>query len=164
MQLLKFGLVSFFIMVLNGLYFFPRQRLLGELKSVAYNKYGRLLTQFCCYVLVGGIAFVADFAVFNGVLALQAHYILATAAGFSVGVAVNYCLCVSWVWRGTQARTRKDLAVFTLIGVGGLLLTIVLMAVLVDFFAIDTRISKVVVAIAVLFWNFGLRKVFVFFK
>lgn len=164
MQFLKFMLVPFFTMFLNGLYFVRPLGLLAELKSISRNKYYLLLMQFCRYVLVGGIAFVADFTVFNGVLALQGHYILATAVGFLVGVAVNYSLCVSWVWRGTQARTRKDLAIFTLIGVGGLLLTTLLMVLLVDFFAFDARISKIVVAIIVLFWNFGLRKVFVFFR
>jgi putative flippase GtrA len=164
MQPLKLMLAPFLIMFFNGLHFARRLELLGELKFISDNKYYLLLMQFCRYVLVGGIAFVADFTVFNGVLALQGHYILATVMGFLVGVAVNYSLCVYWVWRGTQARTRKDLAVFTLIGVGGLLLTTVLMVMLVDFFAFDARISKIVVAIVVLFWNFGLRKVFVFFK
>lgn len=164
MRLLKFRLVSFFIVFLNGLYFLPHRGLLVELKSIPHNKYYLLLMQFCRYVLVGGIAFVADFTVFNGVFALQGHYIWATVVGFLVGVAINYSLCVYWVWRGTQARTRKDLAIFTLIGIGGLLLTTTLMVVLVDFLAFDARISKIAVAIIVLFWNFGLRKVFVFFK
>lgn len=164
MRLLKLILVPLFTAFLNGLYFVRPQGLLAELIFISQNKYYLLLMQFCRYILVGGVAFVADFAVFNGVLALQGHYILATVVGFLVGVIVNYRLCVSWVWRGTQARTRKDLAVFTLIGVGGLLLTTALMVMLVDFFAFDARISKIVVAIIVLFWNFGLRKVFVFFK
>lgn len=164
MQFQKLILIPFFTVFLSGLYFVRPQELLAELKSISHHKYYVLLMQFCRYVLVGGIAFVADFAVFNGVLTLQGHYILATVVGFLVGVAVNYSLCVYWVWRGTQARTRKDLAIFTLIGVGGLLLTTVLMVLLVDFFAFDSRISKIVVAIIVLFWNFGLRKFFVFFK
>lgn len=164
MQLLKLMLVPFYTVFLNGLYFVRHLELLDELKSISNNKHYLLLMQFCCYVMVGGIAFVVDFAVFNGVLTLQGHYILATAVGFLVGVAVNYSLCVYWVWRGTQARTQKDLAIFTLIGVGGLLLTTVLMVMLVDFFGLDARISKIVAAIIVLFWNFGLRKVLVFFK
>lgn len=164
MQFLKLMLVPFFTMLLNGVYFVRHLELLAQSKFIPGNKYYLLLMQFCRYVMVGGIAFVADFAVFNGVLTLQGHYILATAVGFLVGLAVNYSLCVYWVWRGTQARTRKDLAIFTLIGIVGLLLTTVLMVILVDFFTFNARISKIVVAIIVLFWNFGLRKVFVFFK
>lgn len=164
MQLLKLMLVPFSTMLLHCSYFVRRLELFGELKFISDNKHYLLLLQFCRYVVVGGIAFVADFTVFNGVLSLQGHYILATAVGFLVGVAVNYILCVYWVWRGTQARTKKDLAIFTLIGIGGLLLTAILMVMLVEFFAFDARISKIVVAIIVLFWNFGLRKVFVFFK
>lgn len=164
MQLLKIMLVPFFTMIFNGPYFVRPLELLGELKLIPDNKYCLLLMQFCRYVLVGGIAFLADFMVFSGVLSLHGHYILATAGGFLVGVAVNYSLCVYWVWRGTRARTPKDLAIFTLIGIGGLLLTMALMVMLVDFFALDASISKIIVAIIVLFWNFGLRKMFVFFK
>ena len=157
-------LVPFFVVLLSGLYFVRHKVLFSELKIFSDNKYYLLLVQFFRYVIVGGAAFVADFAVFNGVLILQGHYVVATTAGFLIGVAANYGLCVFWVWRGTKARTRKDLTIFTLIGVGGLLLTTVLMVMLVDFFAFDARISKIVVAIIVLFWNFGLRKALVFFK
>jgi putative flippase GtrA len=164
MQPLKLMLTPFFTMFLNGLYFVRHLELLAESKFIFRNKYHLLLVQFCRYVMVGGIAFVADFAVFNGVLTLQGHYILAAVVGFLVGLVVNYSLCIYWVWRGTQARAGKDLAIFTLIGVIGLLLTTVLIMILVDFFSFDARISKIVVAIIVLFWNFNLRKVFVFFK
>lgn len=137
---------------------------LPELNFITSNKYYPLLVQFCRYVVVGGIAFGMDFLVFNGVLALQGHYILATVIGFLVGVAVNYSLCVFWVWRGTQARTRRDILIFTMIGIGGLLLTTLLMWLSVDILSFDARMSKIVIAVIVLFWNFGLRKVFVFFK
>ena len=151
MQLLKLILVPYFKTFLMGSYFVRRLELLDELKFFYINKYCYLLMQFCRYVVVGGIAFVVDFAVLNGVLALQAHYVLAVVAGFLVGVVVNYSLCVFWVWQGTQARTRKDIAIFTLIGAGGLLLTTLLMMVLVDYFDFDVGISKMVVAIIVLF-------------
>ncbi|QEI12149.1 GtrA family protein [Cellvibrio japonicus] len=137
---------------------------LPGLDVIRNNKYYPLAVQFCRYVAVGGIAFIMDFLAFNGILALQLHYMLATVIGFMVGVAVNYCLCVFWVWSGTQARTAKDILIFTLIGIGGLLLTALLMWLSVDIFSFDARLSKIVVAIIVLFWNFGLRKVFVFFK
>lgn len=128
------------------------------------NKYYPLIGQFLRYVAVGGIAFIIDFLVLNGALALAQHYIVATSVAFMAGLLVNYCLCVLWVWNGTQARSFKDVFIFSLIGVGGLLLTLGLMWLAVDVFSWDVRISKISIAAVVLLWNFGLRKIFVFFK
>lgn len=123
----------------------------------------RLLRDFCHYVAVGGGAFLVDYAVFNGALVLQLHYMVATAFGFLAGLLTNYFLCVFWVWRGTAARTLKDLLVFSIIGVGGLLLTALLMWMSVSLLNFDARISKLFIAAIVLVWNFALRRVFVFF-
>jgi putative flippase GtrA len=128
------------------------------------NKYYPLAVQFLRYVAVGGVAFIIDFLVLTGALDLGLHYILATVVAFIAGLLVNYCLCVLWVWSGTQARSFKDVFIFALIGVGGLLLTVALMWLAVDVLLWDVRISKIIIAILVLLWNFGLRRIFVFFK
>jgi putative flippase GtrA len=128
------------------------------------NKYYPLAVQFLRYVAVGGVAFIIDFLVLNGGLALGLHYILATIVAFLVGLLVNYCLCVLWVWSGTQARSCKDIFIFALIGAGGLLLTVAFMWLAVEMFSWDVRISKIIIATLVLLWNFSLRRIFVFFK
>lgn len=124
----------------------------------------KLLLQFVRYALVGGLAFVVDFALLSTALYFGWHYLLATLIGFIGGLATIYLLCVFWVWRGTQAKTARDLLVFTLIGVGGLMLTALLMWVSVGLLAFDPQISKLFIAAIVLVWNFGLRRLFVFFR
>lgn len=133
-------------------------------KQLVNPRLRQLTLQFLRYVLVGGLAFVVDYAVLSGLLHLDAHYMLATLAGFLAGLVVNYLLCVFWVWRGTQAKTPKDILIFTLIGIGGLLLTALLMWVSVDLLAVDPQLAKLFIAALVLFWNFGLRRIFVFFR
>ena len=128
------------------------------------HKYYPLALQFLRYVAVGGVAFIIDFLVLTGALDLGVHYILATVIAFMAGLLVNYCLCVLWVWSGTRARSFKDIFIFALIGVGGLLLTVAFMWLTVDVFSWDVRISKIIIAILVLLWNFSLRRIFVFFK
>lgn len=123
-----------------------------------------LAAQFIHYSLVGGIAFVVDFALLSLVIFLGGHYLLATLVGFLAGLAVSYLLCVLWVWRGTQAKTRRDMMLFSVIGVGGLLLTAALMWLCVDRFSLHPQVAKVLVAAMVLLWNFGLRRAFVFFR
>lgn len=128
------------------------------------HKYYPLALQFLRYVAVGGVAFIMDFLVLTGLVGLGLHYIVATIVAFMVGHLVNYCLCVLWVWSGTQARSLKDIFIFVLIGVVGLLLTVALMWLAVDVFSWDVRVSKITIAIFALMCNFGLRKIFVFFK
>jgi len=115
------------------------------------------------YGLVGALAFVVDWAILRLSIGLGAHYLVATALGFLAGLSLNYGLCVAWVWRGTNATTRRDIAVFTLIGIGGLLLTECLMRIAVESAGLAAPIAKLPVAGIVLLWNFGLRRHFVFF-
>jgi putative flippase GtrA len=133
-------------------------------KGFTKDRILRLILQFMRYTLVGGLAFVVDFGLLSAVLYLDGHYLLATLIGFIGGLITNYLLCVFWVWRGTQAKTTRDIVVFSLIGVGGLLLTAFLMWVSVDLLALDPQISKLFIAALVLVWNFGLRRLFVFFR
>lgn len=123
----------------------------------------KLLKEFLRYVVVGGLAFLVDYMVLSAMLSFDMYYLLATVVGFLAGLVTNYMLCISWVWRGTEARTPKDLMIFTLIGIGGLLLTGLLMWISVDQLHFDVQISKIFIAAVVLIWNFALRRAFVFF-
>ena len=123
-----------------------------------------IIRAFIKYVAVGGIAFVIDWGTLNLCLWLGLHYMLGTALGFVLGLLTNYSLCVLWVWPGTQARSLRDVSVFALIGLGGLVLTELGMWLSVDFLHFHPSPSKIVLAAIVLVWNFSLRRIFVFFR
>lgn len=123
-----------------------------------------LRREFLRYAVVGAVAFAVDWAVLRLSLGLGVHYLAATAAGFVVGLAVNYGLCVAWAWRGTRATTLRDFVVFSLIGVGGLLLTEGLMRLAVETAGMAAPLAKLPIAGLVLLWNFGLRRFLVFFR
>ena len=117
-----------------------------------------LLADFLRYLVAGGLAFAVDWGV------LGVHYLAATALGFALGLAVNYAICVTWVWRGTRATRLRDFAVFTAIGLGGLLLTEGLMWLAVDLAGLSAPLAKLPVTGLVMVWNFGLRRLLVFFR
>ncbi len=121
------------------------------------------LKDFVKYIAVGGIAFMADYAVLYSCLSVHLHYLIATFLGFLTGLTLNYLLCLKWIWKGSKATTLKDILVFTTIGVMGLGITALLMWLSVDILNIDARIAKIYTAALVLLWNFSLRKIFVFF-
>lgn len=125
----------------------------------------KLAHEFFSYLLVGGLAFIIDYGVLwlaHNPLGL--HYLLATLLGFCAGLVTNYLLCITWVWRGTNATTLRDFINFALIGVGGMALTALLMWLAVDLGHLAPELAKPFIAGIVLVWNFGLRRIFVFFR
>ena len=130
-----------------------------------------LVLEFLRYVVVGGIAFVADF----GTLWLTQELLFkpfawgvyaATACGFFVGLAVNYALSLAFVF--TQAKDRgrgRSVGAFLVFGVVGLLglgWTELGMWLGYDVLGWDYRIVKVFVTGAVLMWNYLGRKILIF--
>ncbi len=140
------------------------------------------------FLLVGGIATIADYATFYlfrnwllpaGLVGNIASLILATAFGFVVGLLVNWVLSIRFVYRQVrneeESRSKKSFVIFTIIGVIGLALTelgvlllvyllpeITLLGVTEFLLPWDEWIAKVVMTCIVLVFNYIGRKLFVF--
>lgn len=153
-------------------------------KSAAHKA---LMMEFLRYAVVGGIAFSADFGTFAlfrelvfGGSGGSAAIIVSTAAGFLVGIAVNYLLSMKIVFttekQQKQGRNLKAVLIFAAVGLVGLLLTEVLQW-LGEKTLLPTALGqaleglkaglgkyavKAIVTAIVLVWNYVGRKVFVF--
>ena len=144
------------------------------------------------FLLVGGIATVADYVTFYlfrrwilpATLLSDAFWnvcslIIATAFGFCVGLLVNWVLSVWFVFRSTKENIavsdKKPFAIFTVIGLIGLGITELGMALLVSIvpeivlFGVsgfllpwDEWLAKVVMTCIVLVFNYVCRKAFIF--
>jgi len=120
--------------------------------------------QFFRYLIVGGVALVADFSTlflltrFAGV-----HYLASAAVAFLIGLAVNYTLSSVWVFARHTIRNRAvEFGIFAAIGVAGLGLNELGMWLLAGVFGLYYLWAKLITAAAVYFWNFGARKVALF--
>ena len=140
------------------------------------DKQKSLIFEFMRYVVVGGVAFLAD----AGTMALVKELFfkddctawqmaLCVAAGFVVGLAVNYLLSNWFVFRSAAQREKGQnvgafliYAVVGLIGFGitELLMWLGVMAVGPD--GLWYLAIKCVVAGIVLIWNYIGRKIFVY--
>lgn len=145
------------------------------------------------FLLVGGGATICDYFVFwllDGVLLPKvsltgeawstAALWIATAAGFIVGMLVNWVLSITFVFRAVrdkkEATSAKSFWVFVIISVIGLVLTLVGVWALVkpipefelfgriDFFGTTWSkwVAKMIMTCIVLVWNYIGRKIFIF--
>ncbi len=132
-----------------------------------------LLLEFLRYVLVGGSAFVVDFAVLYltrtylfGSLG-QEGILLATAIAFLAGLAFNYIFSILFVFKGGGEKVKgqegKAFLIFAIIGLLGLGFTQLGMWGGTTLFGNESYLwVKAVVAILVLFWNYIARKILIF--
>lgn len=147
----------------------------------------QLFSEIFRFLLVGGLATIADYLVFWifdalifpeswGTVAL----VLSTALGFCVGLIVNWVLSVRFVFRETEekisVRSKKPFLTFALIGLIGLLITelgVVLLVWALPNFTLfgksalfgtawEKWFAKAVMTCLVLIWNYLGRKIFIF--
>ena len=96
------------------------------------------LISFCKYSVVGGISTVCDLAVFSLLTVfLGANYLLATVIAVTIGTAVNFALCLRYVFV-LQKRSKRQAWWYKLVfSFLSLLLNLILMYIFVDILALD---------------------------
>lgn len=122
----------------------------------------KLIAQFMKFGVVGVIAFIIDFGVMVFLTEVFAvPYLISTTIAFTVSVIFNYVASMRYVFvRKDDMSRRREFIIFVLLSVIGLVLNDVFMWLLVDFFFIDYRISKIITTVLVAIWNFLSRKIF----
>jgi putative flippase GtrA len=128
------------------------------------TKRNSLGSEFVRYVAVGGAAFAADFALLAGLTELfGVHYLVAALFAFLLGTGVNYWLSVRWVFSYRAIDLRgAEFGLFLLVGVITLGVSLGLMSLLVEGFAMHVLIAKCVVTAFTLVANFAGRRVLLF--
>lgn len=150
-----------------------------------FKKHESLMKEILRFLIVGGIATVIDFAIFELCryflfvnMKEMINIALSTACGFLFGNIVNYILSISYVFKGAKENKKTQTAsafiLFTLIGVVGLLIKIgcqtggtYLMNLVISTnsnfwnWCIDTSIYCFA-TLVVLIWNYVCRKLMIF--
>lgn len=134
-----------------------------NLLHLKVNKKTRaLLIQIFKFVIVGFVATIIDwvfFYLFNKVLGI--YYIISAILSFIISVTYNYLVSVKWVFVVNKEKTKlKNFIVFVVFSVIGLLLTLGIMKIGVDYFKVTTMVMKMVSTLIVMVFNFVSRKMF----
>jgi putative flippase GtrA len=134
--------------------------MLLKIKHLFTNKSENSLVQLFRYFFSGGTAFVVDYAVLLVCKEyLGLHYLLATALGFSVGIIITYLFSIFWVFSKRRFRVKRtEFLLFSLIGIIGLLLTVLFMWLFTGIAHFHYLISKIITVIIVFLWNFAAKK------
>ena len=122
------------------------------------------VNQLVKYSIVGGISFVADYSVFYVLVAfVDVDYLVASIYGYILGVFVNYTLARKYVYsiENTIRKSMELLGVY-LFSTVGLLIHQIVIYIMVEFFINNVYISKVLASIAVLFWNYYAKKIYIY--
>jgi len=142
-------------------------------KDAFIGKHGGVFAQFIRYMIVGGIASLADVSVFyiaSNILGI--YELAANTMSFVLGLLVNYFLSRGWVFNSRKSNLKKDFLPFALIGLIGLVISNILLFILLDLGLMKAVVflkddianlaAKLLTVFVVLFWNFAARKKIVF--
>lgn len=107
------------------------------------------------YCVSGGTAFVFDFAFLYLLTAYtDLHYVIAVLLGFLLGTVVSYSINHFWVFKESQRTVTKGYVYFLQIALIGVLLTVGFVALMIEFFHLNTFAARAIAAGLVFTWSF----------
>jgi putative flippase GtrA len=137
-----------------------------------WERYSYLFFEILRFGIVGGVSFLVDWSVLMLVLKLifggaesVTSITVSTAAGFVVGVTVNYILSIAFVFRNAKegaGRDAKSAILFLVIAVIGLVLTQLIMNFGVLALGYNETLVKIAATLIVMVWNYISRKTLIF--
>jgi len=120
--------------------------------------------EFLKYAIAGGLAFFVDY----GTLLLLnfkigINYLASAGIAFLGGLTVNYILSTKWVFEHRSIDNKnREFAIFSGIGLVGLLLNEIIMLVFTGTYGMAVQFSKIISTVAVFLWNYFGRKTLLF--
>lgn len=125
-----------------------------------------LVGEMLRYLVIGGIAFVADYGtllILNKTFHI--NYLVAASVAFCLGIFVNYLGSINFVFQVRSLRNpHLERVLFLTIGLIGLVINDGMLYLLTGQLSIAIEYSKLIAQALVLFWNFMARKILLFSK
>jgi len=134
------------------------------LRRIFLKKTNSTYVQGFRYLFAGAAGFTTDFTILYILTSkFHIHYLLSATIGFIAGVFITYIISIYWVFQQKSHRSRAmEFALFVVIGVVGLVLTLCLLWLFTEKLHIYYLVSKMLATVLVYFWNFFARKKLLF--
>ena len=137
--------------------------MLQRIKRVFWAETDSTALQMFRYRFVGGVSFVADYAVLFLLTEFGSlYYLLAAALAFCTGIIINFIFTKLLVFQEVKQNKLRERTIFVLICLAGLLYTEGIMFILTDLLGAHYLISKIVATVIVFFWNFFAKKLILY--
>jgi putative flippase GtrA len=121
------------------------------------------LRELGLYGLASAAALAVDWGLLIVLTDIGIGYLAASAAGFSAGIGITYLLSISMVFRHRAVvDRRREFIGFFGVGVAGLVLTQLLMALWVERLGLIPGLAKIPTAGLVFVFNFTVRRALLF--
>ena len=121
----------------------------------------KLINQIFKFGIVGGLAFIIDYGILFALTEfLNIPSLISAAISFTVSVVFNYILSIKWVFDVNKKQTSKDVFVFIILSVIGLIINEIIIYI-GNNMNIHYMISKIGATAIVMVYNFITRKIFV---
>jgi len=116
------------------------------------------------YFFVGGFAAAVDLVIFSVfAIWLSGNYLVVGALGVIITTAVNYALCVKFVFdSGSRFSMHGELTRVYIVSLMGLVFHEIVLYYCYETFGLPLLVCKIVATGSVFFWNFGARNFYVF--
>lgn len=117
------------------------------------------LKELIRFAFTGGVCFVVEFLCLTLLVEIvRLPILVATAIAFLVSVAVNYALCVKWVFPGAKDGGAAVRTAFLITSGMGFGLNELLMWLFTGVMSIHYMIAKVASTLLVMIWNYFTKR------
>ena len=122
----------------------------------------KLINQILKFGVVGVIAFIIDYALYNLLTSIFGiNYLISNIIAFSVSVIANYILSIIWVFEVNHKQTKKDFIIFVVLSAIGLGINELIMYLMVGKLGLNDKIIKLFATAVVMVYNFITQKIFI---
>ncbi|MCI6002644.1 MAG: GtrA family protein [Tenericutes bacterium] len=121
-----------------------------------------LIKQILKFGIVGGIAFIIDYALLYVCTEYLNIYVLySSIISFSISVIFNYIMSIKWVFDVNHKQTYKDFTIFIIFSIIGLGINQLIMYLGIERLHIYYMLVKIASTGIVMVYNFITRKIFI---
>lgn len=118
-----------------------------------------LKKQLVLYFILGGILTLIEWAGFYLLTYLcGVHYILSNLLLFVLMIPLGMLVFKKAIFKTTKLKARNELLLSYVINIIGIVLNTLILWILVEFFALESLIAKIIASFLVAFYSFFARK------
>lgn len=117
------------------------------------------------FLLLGVLSTLIDYILYSSAILLGVNYVIAIILGYSAGLIANYIIGRKFIFTSGHKfnSSKQEFMAVVVIAVLGALFTIAIVKILsYSLFHMNPLLSRPIAIIIVFFWNYYMRKIFVY--